>query len=97
MRNEAGSIGELEIVGGKFSFAAFEDLPVGDASGAVGPIVVEIEDVRHTLYVHRQALKPVGQFGRDRIAFKPADLLKVSELADLHTVEPNLPAKPPGA
>jgi len=26
----------------------------------------------------------------------PADLLEIGELADLHTVAPDLPAKPPG-
>src|SRR5215813_9092824 len=97
MRDEAGRVGKLEVVGGKFSFGAFEYLPVRNTTRAVCPIVVEIVDVRDTLYVHRQALKPVGQLGRDRIAFKPANLLEISELADLHTVEPNLPAEPPGA
>jgi len=97
MRDKADGVGQLEIIGGEFPLRPFEDLTIGDATGAVGPIVVEIEDVRDTLYVHRQALKPVGQLGRDRIAFDATDLLKVGELADLHAVEPNLPAEPPGA
>src|SRR5262249_29633558 len=91
------NVGKLEVIGGKFALGLPKDLAVGDATRAVGSIVVEIEDTRDALYVHRQALEPIGQLGRDRVAFKPSDLLEIRKLADLHTVEPDLPAEPPGA
>src|SRR5208282_5060009 len=76
---------------------ALENVTVGDATGAARAVVVEIEHALDTLDIHRQPFEPVSQLGRDRIAFDPTDLLEISELTDLHAVEPNLPAEPPGA
>src|SRR5271166_5654804 len=97
MRDKPGSVGKLEIIGGEFPLGALEDFAVGDASGPADAVVVEIEDARDTLYIHRQPLEPISQLGRNGIAFKTADLLEIGELADLHAVEPNFPSKPPGA
>ena len=57
----------------------------------------DIENRLHALQVHRQAFGSVGDFGRDRIAGDAAHLLEIGELRHLHPVEPDLPAKPPGA
>ena len=62
-----------------------------------GAVEVEIVDALDALHIHRQPLEPVGQLGRDRVAFDAADLLEIGELADLHAVEPDLPAEAPGA
>ena len=60
-------------------------------------VEVEVVDALDPLDIHRQPFEPVGQLGRDRVAFDAADLLEIGELADLHAVEPDLPAEPPGA
>ena len=86
-------VGIFEIVGGELALGALEHVAVFDA----GAVVVEIVDVLDALDVHRQALEPVGQLGRDRIAFDAADLLEIGELRHLHAVEPDLPAEAPGA
>src|SRR5262245_6743270 len=96
MCDEPRSVGEFEIIGREFPFGAFEDLAVSDATRPDGTVVVEIEHAFDTLDIHCQPLKPIGQLRRNRIAFDPADLLEIGELANLHAVEPNLPAEPPG-
>src|SRR6266404_970959 len=97
MSDKTTGVGEFEIVGREFPLGPLEDLTVGDAAGAGDAIVVEVEDALDTLDKHRQPLEPVGQLCRNRVAIDPADLLEIGELADLHTVEPNLPAETPGA
>src|SRR5271163_651156 len=96
MHNEAGSIGKLKIVGREFLLGALEDLAVCDTTRPAGSIVVEVKHALDTLDIHSQPFEPVGQLGRNRVAFDTADLLEIGELADLHAVEPNLPTKPPG-
>src|SRR5271155_1281822 len=93
MSDETARVGELEVIGGELAFGAPEHLAVGDP----GTVVVEVEDALDPLDIHCQPLEPVGQLGRDRVAFDPADLLEIGELADLHAVEPDLPAESPGA
>src|SRR5579862_3473396 len=93
MRKEALGIRALEIEGGEFALAALEHIAVFDA----GAVEVEVIDILDALHVHGQPLEPVGQLGRDRIAFDAADLLEIGELRHLHAIEPDFPAEPPRA
>ena len=68
-----------------------------EKSHADGPrigaaIEVEIEDAADALDVHGEAFKPIGDFARNRIAIKAADLLEVGELRHFHAVAPDFPA-----
>jgi hypothetical protein len=72
-------------------------LAIGDTTRRAGAVVVEVEHALDALDIHRQAFEPIGQLGRNRVAFDAADLLEIGELADLHTVDPDLPSEPPGA
>src|SRR5690606_4191609 len=47
--------------------------------------------------IHRDALESVGDLAGDRPAVEAAGLLEIGELGDLHAVQPDLPAEPPGA
>src|SRR5262249_49627933 len=49
------------------------------------------------LQKHRQPLEAIGDLGRDQVELEAAELLEVRELRYLHPVDPDLPAKPPGA
>ncbi len=60
-------------------------------------MVFEIEHALDAVDIHRQPLDAIGQLGRDRVAFDAADLLEIGELADLHAIDPDLPAEAPGA
>src|SRR5207248_11103283 len=76
---------------------AEEYFAVRDATRPYSAVIVKVVDALDALHIHREAFEPVGQFGRDGVAFDAADLLEIGELADLHAVEPDLPAEPPGA
>ena len=54
--------------------------------------VDQVEHVVAVLQVHRQALKTIGNFTRDRLAFQATHLLEVRKLRHFHTVHPNFPA-----
>src|ERR1700739_549939 len=95
MCDEAVGVREFEVILREFPLGTVEDLTVGDAPGAGRAVIVEIEDALDTLHKHRQSLETIGQFARNRVAIHPADLLEISELADLHPVEPDLPTQPP--
>src|ERR1700758_1011237 len=97
MPDEAGSVGQLKIIGGEFPLGPLEDLAISDAIGPCRPVVVEIEHALDTLNIHCQPLEPIGQLGRNRVAFDSANLLEIGELANLHSVNPDLPAEAPGA
>src|SRR5215471_3150591 len=97
MSGEAGGIGELEIVSGELSLSALEDIAVSHPLSAGRTVVIEIKDAFDALNKHREPFGPVGQLRRNRVAIDAADLLKIGELADLHPVEPNLPAETPSA
>src|SRR6185437_3669822 len=86
-------VGALEVEGRELALGTQEDIAIAHP----GAVVVERVDALDTLDIHGQALKPVGQLGRDRVALDAADLLEIGELADLHAVEPDLPAEAPGA
>ena len=89
-------IGVLEVVLRLLDFVLVIDVAVGDAiTGAFGPD--QVIDVLDALQVHRQALKAVGDFAQHRLAGQRADFLEVGELRHFHAVQPDFPAKAPGA
>ena len=90
-------VGDLEVVGRELALVLKEDVAVGHgrAVGQVAPD--EVVDARDALRVHGDALEAVGDLYRHRVALDAAHLLEVGELRDLHAVEPDLPAKAPGA
>src|SRR5437764_12918212 len=97
MPGQDAGIGALKIVGGELALATEKYIAVGNAARPCNAVVIEVVDALDALHIHREALEPVGQPGRDGVAFDAADLLEIGELADLHAVEPDLPTEPPGA
>ena len=84
----------FEVVSGLLHFVLMEHIAIGDrAERPIGPD--HIEDAFLALDIHRQALEAVGDFAHHGAAIQPADLLEVSELRDLHAVQPHLPAQSP--
>ena len=69
-----------------------EDIAV---SAVLRPL--DVKDVLDALDVHGKTLQAIGDLCRNRLDVHAANLLEVGELRDLHAVEPNFPAKPPGA
>ena len=92
--NSIAGVGVLEIIGGEFALGAQEHVAVASTPGAVE---VEVVDALDALHVHRQPFQPVGHLEARIGHVDAADLLEIGELADLHPVEPDLPAEPPGA
>jgi len=82
----------LEVEGREFHLVLLVDVAV---SYCVVPH--DVIDVIYILQVHADTLEAVGQFERHRFQINTADLLEVGKLANLHSVEPHLPAKSPCA
>src|SRR3954465_4781171 len=87
-----GDVGHLEIVGGPLPFGATKHFTVGNVG-----VVADVGEVVDGLQVHRDALETVGELAAHRLALETPDLLEVRELADLLSVEPDLPAETPGS
>ena len=75
-----------------FDFVLMEDIAVG---GRFVPL--EVIDVFYALNVHGQSFHAVCDFRRYGGDVDAADLLEVGKLRDFHAVEPDFPAKAPGA
>ena len=58
---------------------------------------LQVVDIVHPLQVHGDPFTAVGDLPCDRFQVDAACLLKIGELGNFHAVEPDLPAKPPGA
>jgi hypothetical protein len=85
-------VGLLEVVARELAFVLQVDLPVGHAGRPE-----DVVDAVLLLRVHRQPLEAVRDLDGNRVQVDAAHLLEVGELRDLHAVEPDLPAEPPGA
>ena len=92
MAEQPLGVGGLEVEGRELALGLQEDVAVCRLA-----VEAQLEHVVHALDVHGQALEPVGQLARDRMAVVAADLLEIGELRDLHAVAPDLPAEAPGA
>ena len=84
-------VGVVEVVAAHLVLGLAERLAVGDAGG-----IGDLLEMPDALKGHQDAFHAVGQLDRDRVEGLPADGLEVGELGDLHAVEPDLPAQPPG-
>ena len=73
-----------------------EHVAVGDAPG-FGLAPEDVVNALDSLQVHRQPLEPIGDLARHGAAVEAAHLLEVSELRDLHAVQPHLPPEAPGS
>src|SRR5438105_9824035 len=81
----------LEIIGRELLLVLVVDLPIGEAV-----VPLDVKDGGFLLGIHRQALEAVSDLDGDRLQSDTADLLEISELGDLHAVEPDFPAQAPG-
>ena len=86
----------MKIISGHFHFILVKDLTVGHITmECSGPDqVVNTVDI---LQIHGNAFQAIGDLTGHRLAIQPADLLKIGKLTDLHPVQPDFPAQPPGA
>ena len=89
---EAADIGDLEIVFAVLDLGLLQHVAIRAAA-----IPVDLPDLVHALQVHHDAFQTVGVLDGDRVEREAARLLEVGILADLHPVEPDLPAQPPRA
>ncbi len=85
-------VGVVEVVAAHLVLVLTEHLAVRDARR-----VDDVLEVGHALKVHQDAFEAVRDLHRHRIQGDTAHLLEVGELGDLHAVQPDLPAQPPGA
>ena len=90
-------VGDLKVVGTELALVLQEHVAIGHgrAIGQIAPHQV-INGV-DALGVHGDALQTIGDLDGHGVDLDAAHLLEVRKLRDLHTVEPDLPAKAPGA
>ena len=90
-------VGDLKVIGTEFALVLEEHVAVGHgrAIGQVAPH--QIVDRVDALGVHGDTLQAIGNLDGHGVDLDAAHLLEVRKLRDLHTVEPDLPAKAPGA
>ena len=71
-----------------------EHVPISDGTKRpIGPD--QVINAIDALNIHRQTLKAIGNLTGDWEALDTANLLKIGELSDFHTVEPDLPTETP--
>ena len=90
-------VGDLKVIGTEFALVLEEHVAVGHgrAIGQVAPH--QIVDRVDALGVHGDTLQAIGNLDGHGVDLDTAHLLEVRKLRDLHAVEPDLPAKAPGA
>ena len=90
-------VGDLKVVGAELALVLEEHVAVGHGRtvGQIAPY--QVVNGVDTLGVHGDALQAIGDLDRHGVDLDAAHLLEVRELRDLHAVEPDLPAKAPGA
>ncbi len=89
--NHRVNIGRVEVV-----LTIFDLLPQQNIAVGLATIPVDLPDAIDVLEIHRNPLQAVGQLDSHRIKLQTAGLLKIGVLADLHAIEPHLPAQAPG-
>ena len=96
LAEQLGDVGVLEVVLRLLDLVLVVDVAVGHATErAIGP--GQVEDTFDALQVHGEAFETIGDLAHHRPAVEAAHLLEVGELRNLHAVQPDLPAEPPGA
>ena len=90
-------VSDLKVVGAKLALVLQEHVAIGHGR-AIGQIAPhQVVDGVDALGVHGDTLQTIGDLDRHRVDLDAAHLLEVRKLRDLHAVEPDLPAKTPGA
>ena len=90
-------VGDLKVIGTELALVLEEHVAVGHGR-AVGQIAPhQIVDRVDALGVHGDTLQAIGNLDGHGVDLDTAHLLEVRKLRDLHAVEPDLPAKAPGA
>ena len=90
-------VGDLKVIGTELALVLEEHVTIGHGR-AVGQIAPhQVVDGVDTLGVHGDTLQAIGDLDGHGIDLDAAHLLEVRKLRDLHAVEPDLPAKAPGA
>ena len=90
-------VGDLKVVGTELALVLEEHVAIGHgrAVGQVAPH--QVVDRVDALGVHGDAFQAIGDLDRNGVDLDTAHLLEVRKLRDFHAVEPDLPAKAPGA
>ena len=90
-------VGDLKVVGAKLALVLQEHVAIGHrrAIGQIAPH--QVVDGVDALSVHGDALQTIGNLDGHGVDLDAAHLLEVRKLRDLHAIEPDLPAKAPGA
>ena len=90
-------VGDLKVIGTELALVLEEHVAIGHgrAVGQVAPH--QVVDRVDALGVHGDTLQAVGDLDGHGVDLDAAHLLEVRKLRDLHAVEPDLPAKAPGA
>ena len=90
-------VSDLEVVFRELTLVLQEDVAVRYNGTIFRTAPDKIVHGVDALDVHGQALQAIGDLHGNGIDLKAAHLLEIGELRDLHAVEPDLPAKSPGA
>ncbi len=85
-------IGGFVVIGRVLPFGFLEHVAVGGVAAEI-----ELKDVIFILFEHCESFESVGNFARHRLAIDAADLLKIGELRNLHSVAAHFPAESPSA
>ena len=90
-------VGHLKVISAELALVFQEHIAVGHgrAVGQVAPH--QVVDRVDALGVHGDTLQAIGDLDGHGVDLDAAHLLEVRKLRDLHAVEPDLPAKAPGA
>ena len=90
-------VGDLKVIGTELALVLEEHVAIGHgrAVGQVAPH--QVVDGVDALRIHGDTLQAIGDLDRHGVDLDAAHLLEVRKLRDLHAVEPDLPAKTPGA
>ena len=90
-------VGDLKVIGTELALVLEEHVAIGHGR-SVGQIAPhQVVNGVDALGIHGDTLQAVGDLDGHGVDLDAAHLLEVRKLRDLHAVEPDLPAKAPGA
>ncbi|MPM58383.1 hypothetical protein SDC9_105214 [bioreactor metagenome] len=86
------NVGDLKIVFTVFHLTLVIDIAIGDVF-----VPLHLAEVMSALQRHGDALQPIGDLYSHGVNHQSTCLLEVGKLGDLLPVQPDFPAKTPGA